>query len=357
VRVLIVGNMGYVGPVVVGHLRQVMPQSTLIGYDLGLFAHCLTDTRGLPERLLDAQLFGDVRSIEPRHLEGIDAVVDLAAISNDPMGNQFAELTDAVNHKAAVRLAGMARDQGVRSFVFASSCSVYGFAEGAPRRETDALEPLTPYARSKIDTENALRGMNSGDMTVSCLRFATACGFSPRLRLDLVLNDFVAGALASGEIGILSDGTPWRPLIDVADMARAIEWAIGRTPESGGKFLSVNVGSDDWNVQVRDLAASVADRLPGTRVSINSSAAPDRRSYRVDFSRYRGLAPQHQPRVSLPQSVEALAAGLRRIGFADKDFRNGPAIRLRTLNRLMAEGVLSSDLGWRHADVAQGTVS
>jgi nucleoside-diphosphate-sugar epimerase len=339
--------MGYVGPVVVAHLRRAMPSATLIGYDLGLFAHCLTDAHGLPERFLDHQIFGDVRDIQPSHLEGIDVVIDLAAISNDPMGNQFAELTDAVNHRAAVRLAGIARDQGVRSFVFASSCAVYGFAQGAPRKEADSLEPLTPYARSKIDTENALRGMNFGDMTVSCLRFATACGFSPRLRLDLVLNDFVAGAVACGEIGILSDGTPWRPLIDVADMARAIEWAVARHAEHGGNFLSLNVGSDSWNVQVRDLAKAVAECLPGTRISINSEATPDLRSYRVDFGKFRELAPTHQPRVTLAHSVENLVEGLTRIGFADRDFRNGPAIRLRTLNRLMSEGALSEDMRWR----------
>ena len=154
--------------------------------------------------------------------------------------------------------------------------------------------------------------MDRGGMGVTCLRFATACGMSPRLRLDLVLNDFVAGALASGEVSVLSDGTPWRPLIDVRDMARAIEWAITGDGVEAGGFLSINAGSDDWNVQVRDLAHAVAAGAPGTRVSINKDAPPDKRSYRVDFSLFRKMAPDHQPRVTLADSVERLRDGLRR---------------------------------------------
>ena len=232
-RVLITGNCGYVGSTLVRHLRQVMPAAEIIGYDTGWFAHCLTDARVLPETLLTRQHYGDVRDFPPALLEGVDAVVHLAAVSNDPMGNRFEQVTDEINAQASVRLARLAREAGVRAFVFASSCSIYGFAEGGPRRESDAVNPLTAYARSKVATERALTGMNADGMAVTCLRFATACGMSDRLRLDLVLNDFVAGALATGEITVLSDGTPWRPLIDVSDMARAIEWAIGRDPHLG----------------------------------------------------------------------------------------------------------------------------
>lgn len=344
-RILITGNMGYVGPVLAAHLRRTMPDAELIGYDLGLFGHCLTDQRWLPERLLDKQIFGDVRDMKSSVLDGIDAVVNLAAVSNDPMGKRFAEVTDAINHRAVVRIADMAREKGVKSFVFASSCSVYGFAEGGPRRETDQLDPLTHYAHSKVDTENSLRGKNHGDMAVTCLRFATACGFSPRLRLDLVLNDFVAGALSAGRITILSDGTPWRPLIDVADMARAIEWAIGRK-RTNVQFLAVNAGSDDWNVQVRDLAEAVARELPGTEVSVNQGAAPDRRSYRVDFGLFRSLAPAHQPQVRLENSIRLLAEGMKRFSFDDADYRNGIYVRLKTLERMIAIKAISDDLNW-----------
>lgn len=346
-RILITGNMGYVGSVLVGHLRRVMPHATLIGFDAALFAHCLTTRDALPERLLDRQHFGDVRDLPGDILDGVDGVVHLAAVSNDPMGNRFEQVTDAINHQASLRLAALAATRGVRHFVFASSCSVYGLANATPRREEDALNPLTAYARSKIATEEGLRQADNAAMVTTALRFATACGFSPRLRLDLVLNDFVAAALASGRISVLSDGSPWRPLIDVRDMARAIEWALLRPESKGGRFLAVNAGSDAWNWQVRDLAGAVAAAVPGTDVAINRDAPPDRRSYRVDFSLFRDLAPMHQPRVTLDQSIVALRDGLAGIGFADGDFRSSPLMRLKVLEHLIGLGELGADLRWR----------
>jgi len=343
-QILITGNMGYVGPVVVRHLRRRWPDAKLIGYDTGYFADCLTSAEGLPETLLDTQLFGDVRDLPPALLDGVDAVVHLAAISNDPMGSRYEAATNEINARASIRLAALAHQAGVRAFVFASSCSIYGFAEGGPRREGDTLNPLTAYARSKVAVEESLHAMQPQAMTVTCLRFATACGMSPRLRLDLVLNDFVAGALASQEISVLSDGSPWRPLIEVRDMARAIEWAIARDVEHGGRVLSVNVGSDAWNLQVRDIAQAVARAVPGTRVSVNSAAPPDRRSYRVDFGLYRDLAPQHQPRIGLAEAVQALRDGLGAIDFADPGYRTGRCIRLTVLDQLRDRAALGSDL-------------
>ena len=338
--------MGYVGPALVRHLRARHPKSWLAGYDSGFFAHCTTGAEILPERLLDEQYFGDVRDFPARLLDGVDAVVQLAAVSNDPMGNRFQDVTEAINHRSSVQIAEMAREAGVRNYVFASSCSVYGAGSDKPRREQDEVNPLTAYARSKIDTEKALDRIDLGDMIVTNLRFATACGMSDRLRLDLVLNDFVACALANRNITVLSDGTPWRPLIDVADMARAIDWAVTRTAGNGGRKLTVNVGSDTWNYQVRDLAQAVADLVPGTEVSINTQAQPDKRSYRVDFGLYTSLAPDHVPQVTLNQSIEALREGLTRMGFADKDFRNSLNMRLKVLEAHIAAGRLQPDLRW-----------
>ena len=343
-RILITGNMGYVGPVVVRHLRAWMPRAELIGYDTAFFADCLATTEGLPEALLDAQHVGDIRDLPAALLDGVDAVVHLAAISNDPMGTRWEAATGEINARASIRLAALAHQAGVRSFVFASSCSIYGAAEGGPRREGDRLNPLTAYARSKVAVEDSLHAMQPQAMAVTCLRFATACGMSPRLRLDLVLNDFVAGAVAGGEITVLSDGSPWRPLIEVRDMARAIEWAIGRAATQGGRVLSVNVGSDGWNLQVRDLAAAVAREVPGTRVSINAAAPPDRRSYRVDFNLFRDLAPLHQPCLGLPDAVRGMREGLRAIGFADRHFREGRFMRLKVLDALREGGLLAADL-------------
>ncbi len=346
-RILITGNMGYVGPAVVSHLREHHRDAELIGLDLGLFASAVTTTGAAPETRLDMQHFGDVRAVTAEDLRGVDAVVHLAAISNDPIGNRFAEVTDAINRGASLRLAGCAAAAGVKRFVFASSCSVYGAADSGARRETDAVGPLTAYARSKVATEEGLAQMDLGAMSTTCLRFATACGFSDRLRLDLVLNDFVACALTSRQITVLSDGTPWRPLIDVADMARAIDWAVTRDPAQGGAKLVVNAGSDARNHQVRELAEAVAGAIDGAEVSINTAAPPDRRSYRVDFGLFRALAPAHQPQVGLAQSIAGLIAGLRGIAFDDAGFRTSPRmIRLHAISQLLDAGALTPELRW-----------
>lgn len=344
-KILITGNMGYVGPEVAKYLRTRRPDSTLHGFDNAYFAHCLTGAPVFPERHLDEQIYGDVRDVS-LNLKGYDAVVQLAAISNDPMGNRFQDVTLDINQNTTVSLGKAAAAAGVKNFVFASSCSVYGIADGPPRRETDPLNPITAYAKSKIGAEQQLQAIDT-DMTLTCLRFATACGMSDRLRLDLVLNDFVACALSTGKISVLSDGTPWRPLIDVADMARAIDWAVDRSVSVGGRFLTVNAGSDDCNYQVKDLANAVARRVPGTEVSINISAPVDSRSYKVDFGLFRSLAPDHQPVVTLDQSIQNLVDGLRRMNFKDANFRSSDLIRLKVLQDHMDSGRLNDKLEWR----------
>jgi len=345
-NILITGNLGYVGPSVIKQLRATYPAARLVGLDVGFFAHCLTGVDIYPDVLLSEQWYCDVRHISAEMLRGFDAVVHLAAISNDPMGKTFEKVTDEINCQSSIRLAKLAKEAGVKSYVFASSCSVYGFAEGGPRKEDDALNPLTAYAKSKIGTEEGVQNLATESFVVTCLRFATACGFSARTRLDLVLNDFVAGAVATGEISILSDGTPWRPLIHVDDMALAIDWAIGRPANQGGAFLSINAGSDEWNYQVKDLAAAVAQVVPGTKVSINPDAVPDKRSYQVSFAKFRELAPQHQPRVTLVAAVEGLKKGLQKMQFSDAEFRTSGFIRLVVLKGHMSEKRVNDDLYW-----------
>jgi len=345
-RILITGNLGYVGPGVVTHLRRTIPNAYLIGLDSAFFAHALSNASSLPERMLDEQRIGDVRDLTGASLSGVDGIVHLAAVSNDPMGNRFEAVTQDINCEASVRLAKLANEVGVKRFVFASSCSVYGFAPGAARKESDALNPQTAYAKSKVETERGLGGMNHSGMVVTSLRFATACGMSDRLRLDLVLNDFVASSIAAQRITVLSDGTPWRPLIDVLDMARAIEWALVRPIEKGGSNLSVNVGSEVWNYQVKDLANSVASMIPGATVSINQQAQPDTRSYKVDFSLFKSLAPDHQPQMTLEKSIIALRDGLMGMKFSDADFRTSNFMRLKILEGHMAAGRLSPNLRW-----------
>lgn len=345
-RILISGNMGYLGPTVTAHLRQVYPEATLIGFDIGYFAGGATSVDACPERFIDIQYFGDVRNFPDKLLADVDAVVHLAAISNDPIGNNYEDVTMEINHRASIELAKKAADHGVKTFAFASSCSMYGTADDRPRVETDPLNPLTAYARSKVYTERDLQPLAGRDFIVTCLRFSTACGMTDRLRLDLVLNDFVAGAVAEGKITILSDGTPWRPIINVKDMARAIEWAIRREGDNGGNFLAVNVGSNEWNYQIRELAEAVARVIPGTRVSINENAQPDKRSYKVDFDLYRKLAPDHQPGMDLLTTVHELREGLAELAFDDANFRNSKYMRLKALTALREKGYLNQQLEW-----------
>jgi nucleoside-diphosphate-sugar epimerase len=345
-KILITGNMGYVGPVVVKRLRQTYPEATLVGLDAGFFAHCLTNADILPECRVDIQYFADVRGFSSSILDGVDAIVHLAAISNDPIGNVFEEVTIDINYRASLRLANEAKRRGVRSFVFASSCSMYGFGEDSPRTETSPLNPLTAYAKSKVRTEQDLQGLADGTFKVTSLRFSTACGMSDRLRLDLVVNDFVACAIASGEITILSDGTPWRPLIHVKDMALAIDWGIQRDRTAGGDFLAVNVGSSEWNYQVRELAEAVVEIIPDVSVTINKDAQPDKRSYRVDFGLFERLAPRFQPQVGLLTAIRELRLALEEMGFHDENFRNSLYMRLKALTKLRETGLLDGNLEW-----------
>jgi nucleoside-diphosphate-sugar epimerase len=353
-KIIILGNLGYIGPAVTRRFRLSFPDAELIGFDIGYFAHCLSHPAHLPEVQLDRQVFGDIRQFPEPLLDGVDAVVDLAAISNDPMGNEFEEVTMEVNYRAAVRLAKMCKRNQVKRFVYASSCSVYGSASQYPKKEDDELNPLTAYARSKIAAEKELERLADDAFTVTCPRFATACGFSARLRLDLALNDFVAGAWVDRQIEILSDGTPWRPMINTRDMARAFEWGVLRKQEQGGSFLAVNTGSNDWNNQIKPLAEAVAAEIPGTQVSVNTEAAPDKRSYRVNFDLYQKLAPDHQPRLDLKSTIRELRDGLEAMHFNDPQFRESQFIRLRTLSRLREQGLLNDQLewDWAHARVS-----
>jgi nucleoside-diphosphate-sugar epimerase len=345
-KILVTGNMGYIGPCVVQRLRASHPGATLVGLDMGYFAKCLTNAEILPECNVDVQYFADMRKCPKELLTGVDAIVHLAAISNDPMGNTFEEVTYDINYRSSIDLAKKAKEAGVNRFVFASSCSMYGSADDAPRTETSSLNPLTAYAKSKVFAERDLEKIAGQQFVVTSLRFATACGMSERLRLDLVLNDFVACAVASKKITILSDGTPWRPLINIKDMARAIDWAIKRELIGGGEFLAVNTGSDEWNYQVKDLAEAVAKVIPGIDISINKNAQPDKRSYRVSFELFKKLAPDFQPEVDLITTIRELKSGLEAMKFKDEDFRNSQYMRLKVLTYLRNKGLLTEKLEW-----------
>lgn len=339
--------MGYIGPTLSSYLRNNHEPLNITGFDTGFFGHCLSGADVLPETRIDSQIYGDLRHFPEASLEGVDVVVHLAAISNDPMGKNYENVTHDINYTASIDLAKKAKARGVKKFIFASSCSIYGFAEGGSRTEQDELNPLTAYARSKVAMEKGLQVLASAEFNVTCLRFATACGMSDRIRLDLVLNDFVAGAVSTGNIDILSDGTPWRPLITTLDMSRAISWASTRSDVHGGHYLAVNTGTDSWNYQVKELAMAVAEVIPNTSVSINENAMPDKRSYKVDFSLFKQLAPSHQPQQTLNQAVCGIYEGLTKMNFSDSNFRNSDLMRLNVLTKLQASNRLNNDLFWQ----------
>ena len=343
-KIFITGNLGYVGPELVKLVRKQYPEAIIIGYDIGFFAKQLTGNVISPEVYLDKQIYGDVRNFPEDLLEGVDTVVQLAAISNDPIGNKFEEVTFDINYRAVIDIAKKAKNKGVKNMVFASSCSVYGFAEEAARTEKSKTNPLTAYAKSKVATEKNLEELADDSFKVTCLRFATACGMSDRLRLDLVLNDFVAGAISAGEITILSDGTPWRPLINVRDMGRAIIWAFSRSTDLGGNYLITNAGSNQWNYQVKDLAFAISEIMPEVKVSINKDAQPDKRSYRVSFDLFEDLAGSFTPQYDLKTSILDLINGLKGIDFKDKNFRQSRLIRLFVVNELISEQIVDDTL-------------
>ena len=339
-KILILGNLGYVGPELTKLLRQKYSDYHLTGYDIGFFSKYYTTPYFSPDNLLDEQLYGDVRNFDV-DLKQYDSIIALAAISNDPIGNKFEQVTIDVNCDSLVSIAEKAKKAGVKSFVFASSCSVYGFAEEGDRIESSEVNPLTAYAKSKVKAEVELKKIAGSGFDVTCLRFATACGMSDRLRLDLVLNDFVASAIANKKIEILSDGLPWRPLINVRDMGRAIDWAMHREGES---FIVVNAGSNEWNYQVKDLAEAVRAIFSDIEVSINENAAPDKRSYRVNFDDFKRLAPNHQPEYDLKKTIIDLKEGLEKLKFEDQEFRKSNLIRLNVINQLIERDIVDKDL-------------
>ena len=341
-KLLIVGHRGYIGPVLANHLKESSSDWEVHGIDSNWFMG--SDATPFPKEAFASETLKDTRDLTAKDLEGFDAVVQLAAVSNDPIGKEFENATMSINAEAAIKVAGLAKEAGVSRFVFASSCSMYGAGSDSLRKETDTLNPLTAYARSKVATEEGLRGMATDDFMVTSLRFSTACGASPMLRLDLVLNDFVATALRTGKIEVLSDGSPWRPLIHVDDMSRAIEWAASR---DGDTHIEVNVGSQDWTWQIGQLAKDVGDVLGGVEVEINTNAQPDNRSYRVDFSKFAELAPNHQPQKDFAVAVKELAAQVEEMDFESASVRDSKFIRLNILRAHVDSEKLDKELRWR----------
>jgi len=338
--VLVTGNEGYIGAVLTQHLIE--HGYRVIGYDLGLFRDVAFVPRGAGPHV---QITKEIRDAEPSDFRGVDAVMHLAALSNDPLGSLNPAATHAVNHRAAVRVAEAARTAGVRRFLFSSSCSMYGVSTQDFVTEDAAFNPQTPYAEAKVAAERDLRQLADDRFTVVCLRNATVFGISPRMRLDLVVQNLVAYGYLFGTITILSDGTPWRPLIHVADVAQAFRFFLELPREQvlAGAF---NIGHQDNNVQVRQIAQMVQDAVPRTSIEIKNENPTDTRSYRVDFGRAYGLG--FQPRHIVREGVEETHDTFRRVGFTRDDFQSDAYTTIKRYQRLLAEGLLDSELRRTH---------
>ncbi|MDL9947981.1 SDR family oxidoreductase [Gordonia sp. ABSL11-1] len=330
-RVLVTGHQGYLGTVMVPML--LADGHDVVGLDNSYFAECVLGPVPTDPPAIDV----DLRDVTARHLDGFDAVIHLAALSNDPLGSLAPEITYDINHHASVRLARAAKDAGVARFLYASTCSVYGSAGDDLVTEDAPLKPLTPYAESKVRVEDDAAAMADSGFAPVFLRNATAFGFSPRLRADIVLNNLVGHAVLTGDVRVLSDGTPWRPLVHAQDIARAFITCLD-APTEAIYCAAYNVGTERNNLTVADIAASVVEAVPGSRLLITGESGPDPRSYRVDFSRAReGLG--FEASWTIPDGARELYEAYTSYGLTQDAFVNR-FTRLAQLEKLRAAGDL-----------------
>lgn len=333
-KVLLTGHDGFIGSIL--RSRLVDAGHDVVDLD-SLYFH--PDTGGSRSRPRD------IRDVARADLQGVEAVIHLAALSNDPLGDLDPELTYDINHAASVRLAELSREAGVSRFLYSSSCSMYGVSGDDFVTEDAPLSPITPYAISKARVEEDVSRLGDKDFSPVFLRNATAYGMSPRLRTDLVLNDLVCWAYTTGKIRILSDGTPWRPVVHAEDISRAFE-AMLDAPHDVVHNQAFNVGRTSENYRVRDLAEIVRGTVAGCVVEYAGTASPDQRSYRVDFSKIADLVPRFQPEWTAQTGAREVYDGVRNAGVTSESFQGREYVRLEQLKRLIALGKLDDSLRW-----------
>jgi len=337
-NLFITGNQGYIGSYLTPYLKD--KKYKIVGFDSGFFKNNLVSK--IKKNCVYKQFDDDIRNLKASHLEKIDTVIHLCGLSNDPIGKRFEKITDEINYQSSVKLFNLALKRNVKKFIFASSCSSYGFGGNSARTENSKINPLTAYAKSKVKFEKFLEKNKDKNIDIIILRFATACGASPRLRLDLVLNDFVYSAVKHKKILIKSNGKPLRPLIDVEDMCKIMKWSIHVKRKN---FLIVNAGSNINNYSVNEIAMKVKKIFRDkVQIELNDKLPDDKRSYKVNFDKLKKNYPNFKPK-SLSKTILELTALTKKIVANNKKKKN--LIRLDYLGNLIKKGKLSNHLIWR----------